>query len=131
MGEHDGYMRLAEPVLHQRHLDLDKETHTLKISDNFLVSAPHTIRLYFQLNPTCTITHLSANEVKISNKNSTIYFRSAASRVTLTRATSDSEIAWVSRGYHTKQASTCIIAEQTIDTDTTIKSIISLEPSNL
>lgn len=50
--EHDGYERLASPVLHRRLVTLCAETGRLRVLDTLVTSGPHDVELRFHLGPT-------------------------------------------------------------------------------
>ncbi len=48
---HDGYRRLADPVLHHRRVELDRATRTLAIQDWIEAAASHAVLLAYHLGP--------------------------------------------------------------------------------
>jgi hypothetical protein len=54
-GEHDGYTRLADPVVHRREFRLDKRTRTLVITDRLLGSGRHEAAWNFTLAPGASV----------------------------------------------------------------------------
>lgn len=56
-GWHDGYQRLADPVLHTRRIALDKQTGHIVIDDTLQMAGTHVIELFFHCDEH---THLSA-----------------------------------------------------------------------
>lgn len=54
-GEHDGYLRLADPVLHRRMIDFDKPRKILKIIDNIEAKEEHFIELHWHFSEHCDL----------------------------------------------------------------------------
>ena len=55
-GWHDGYLRLADPVLHRRRILLDKRTRVVTIEDRLEMSGEHEIELFFHCSERCTVS---------------------------------------------------------------------------
>ncbi|NVL90066.1 MAG: alginate lyase family protein [Desulfobacterales bacterium] len=51
VGEHYGYERLKEPVIHRREILFDKKTRTFRIKDQFNVKGKHLFEWYFHFAP--------------------------------------------------------------------------------
>jgi hypothetical protein len=54
-GWHDGYLRLADPVLHRRRLTLDKRARSLTIEDRLEMSGEHDVEIFFHCAPECAV----------------------------------------------------------------------------
>ncbi len=54
-GWHDGYMRLADPVMHRRRITLDKLARQVVIEDSLHMSAMHEIELFFHCGDQCRV----------------------------------------------------------------------------
>jgi len=50
LGEHNGYSRLSEPVIHQRSIEYDKRDRTWIIIDKALGNGTHTFALFFHFD---------------------------------------------------------------------------------
>jgi hypothetical protein len=68
-GEHFGYKRLKNPVIHQRSIIYNKEE--IKIEDNLKGKGNHFVELFFHLAKNIKIRKIS-NEIKINNVSITI-----------------------------------------------------------
>lgn len=109
-GEHDGYTRLADPVIHRRTLELDSASGTLTIRDEIDARGSHAIAVYFHFSEFCTVlsTRNSGYEIAVGDGHVVLEMDPALSHETLTG--SEAPIAgWVSRGYHHKTPATTII----------------------
>lgn len=54
-GWHDGYTRLADPVLHRRRITLDKRSPRIVIEDTLQMAGVHDIELFFHFSEACRI----------------------------------------------------------------------------
>ena len=54
-GWHDGYQRLADPVLHRRRLRLGKRARTLTIEDRLEMSRAHDVEIFFHCAAECVV----------------------------------------------------------------------------
>jgi len=52
---HEGYLRLADPVLHRRRLILDKRVRSLTIEDRLEMSGEHDVELFLHCAPECDV----------------------------------------------------------------------------
>lgn len=101
-GEHDGYARLADPVVCGRSLTLDQRTRTLRIVDRVSAKGRHQVVLYFHLSEFCEAER-RGNEIHIDCGEGRGVLRIPSGlNIELTRGGSPEEGGWVSRGYHRK-----------------------------
>jgi len=54
-GWHDGYMRLADPVMHRRRITFDKLARRVVIEDSLQMAATHGIELFFHCADRCRV----------------------------------------------------------------------------
>jgi hypothetical protein len=54
-GWHDGYTRLADPVLHRRRITFDKRAAHIVIEDTLQMAGEHDIELFFHFSEACSI----------------------------------------------------------------------------
>ncbi|HEX4618369.1 MAG TPA: heparinase II/III-family protein, partial [Steroidobacteraceae bacterium] len=54
-GWHEGYLRLADPVLHRRRLTLEKRTRSLAIEDRLEMSGEHEVEIFFHCAAECAV----------------------------------------------------------------------------
>lgn len=110
-GEHDGYLRLADPARHRRTLELYPESRTLVILDELDAKGGHDVALYFHLAERCLLDGAAGNVFELLLGGSRVTLRIDA-RLTVERLFgSEAPIGgWVSRGYHRKLPSTTLVA---------------------
>jgi hypothetical protein len=54
-GWHDGYMRLADPVMHRRRITLEKRDRRLLIEDALRMAGTHEVELFFHCSEQCRV----------------------------------------------------------------------------
>ena len=55
VAEHDGYLRLDDPVLHRRELKYERTTRTLSVIDELQCRGEHEIEMFWHLNDSCSV----------------------------------------------------------------------------
>ena len=110
IGEHDGYTRLSDPVIHRRTLELDAQKRELIVRDDILARGKHDIEVYFHFAENCRVTRAAPNryEVDVGPGGVTVELDPRLSVQTL--CGSEGPIGgWVSRGYHRKTPSATLV----------------------
>lgn len=105
VGEHDGYCRLDEPVVHRRSVALDHRERTIVITDELVGKGAHDVSIHFHFGETCEMDKdaLAAGHCLISFGDHSVemVFDEALSLEAVKGA--ESPIGgWLSRGYHRK-----------------------------
>ena len=104
-GWHDGYLRLADPVLHRRRILLDKRARLVTIEDRLEMSGEHEIELFFHCSERCTVSP-SDEGFAIEQGGVTLWLRlpRAAGATSMVHLGSVEPISgWVSRRFDAKQ----------------------------
>jgi uncharacterized heparinase superfamily protein len=111
IGEHDGYTRLADPVLHRRTLELDERSRILTIQDDIMARGPHEIAAYFHLAEDAVLSSEGPNRYRIS-VGSGVVTLDVDARLSVGVVTGSSEpiAGWISGAYHHKVPSATLIA---------------------
>src|SRR5262245_53624826 len=110
-GEHDGYTRLANPVVHRRTLELDDRSRILTIQDDIVATGTHEIAAYFHLAEDALLFADGPNRYRIAVGAGTVTLQVDASLAVELLMGSEKPIGgWVSRGYHRKVPGTTLIA---------------------
>jgi len=111
IGEHDGYARLADPVLHRRTLELDERSRILTIQDDIVGSGSQEIAAYFHLAEDALLAVERPNRYRIAVGGGTVTLEvDARLAVDVLTGSTEPMGGWVSRGYHGKVPSTTLIA---------------------
>jgi uncharacterized heparinase superfamily protein len=111
VGEHDGYRRLADPVLHRRTLALDGPSRILTVEDEIVAEGAHDVAMGFHLAEGARLAEAGRNRYVIAVDGDTVTLTVDARLTGEIHAGSEEPIAgWVSRRYHRKVPSTTLVA---------------------
>ncbi|MGE4092152.1 MAG: alginate lyase family protein [Candidatus Binatia bacterium] len=110
-GEHDGYRRLPDPVLHRRTIDLHGQAGTVRIRDEIVAGSRHAVSLVFHLAESCRISSVDGRRFVITTGQDTLLLTVDPRLSVNVLAGSEEPIAgWVSHGYHRKVPTITLIA---------------------
>jgi hypothetical protein len=130
IGEHDGYARLMNPVLHRRTLELDGHARILTIQDDIAATGTHEIAAYFHLAEDALVSAERLNRYRIAVEGGKLTLEVDAHLTVEVLAGSDEPIGgWVSRSYHRKVPSTTLIARGRCQGRCSYVSRIGIEPA--
>jgi uncharacterized heparinase superfamily protein len=111
VGEHDGYTRLGDPVVHRRALSLDAEMGVLTICDEIVAHGTHEITVCFHIAEDASVSAARANEYRIDVAGGTVVLEiDGCLSVETLRGSEEPVGGWVSRGYHRRAPSTTLMA---------------------
>jgi len=115
VGEHDGYRRLSDPVIHRRALTLDGKNRSVIIHDILKCKKKHYILMAFHLAENCRIVTQQINRFEIDTGSGQVYLTiDPRLNVDLYYGSSNPIAGWVSRGYHQKVKSVTLYAKAVI-----------------
>lgn len=126
-GEHNGYGRLTDPLLHRRTLELNGNKRILNITDEMVTKGQHSVRLAFHFAPTCKLEQLDETGFRISGRNGSATLRlDIMLAAEIFHGSLRPPLGWASNGYHQKQPCPALVATADICRETTISCSISL-----
>ena len=125
-GLHDGYRRLSDPVIHRRTIETSKSRFAVDIIDELVCRSNHEVAAYFHLAPECQVDVLDRHTVLVSRDNISIYVESSDGVLELQEAAADNGTGWISRAYHVKEPSRCLVVRLDINGTETMRTRISL-----
>jgi hypothetical protein len=103
VGEHDGYTRLDDPVVHRRTVALDGTARTLVVQDEVQAAGPHDVDLFFHFSEECTIAAGSGPRREVSLPGLRLAVETDPRlAVAVLVGSEEPKGGWVSRGYHRK-----------------------------
>jgi hypothetical protein len=106
-------MRLKDPVMHRRTLDLDARSRILTIRDEIIAKGSHKIGIYFHLSEECIISNGQSNQYEIDVRGRKITFElDTKLSVETLKGNVDPIGGWIGRGYHQKFPSGTIIGRR-------------------
>jgi Heparinase II/III-like protein/Heparinase II/III N-terminus len=108
--EHDGYLRLPEPVTHRRTVHFDRGTGNVSLEDNFRGTGKHQVELFFHLHEDAEVLNVRDGEAQIRWHNRLITFSSpdlsspdGTTRWEILRGSENPRLGWRSHSFNQKQ----------------------------
>jgi hypothetical protein len=108
-GEHDGYTRLADPVLHRRSLSLDGAQRELVVADEFTTQGRHAYCFCLHFAEHCQVTRCDGGrfQIRVDGGRLTLELDPLL-EVEMLRGSESPPGGWVSRGYHQRVPGTTL-----------------------
>ncbi|HEY2628655.1 MAG TPA: alginate lyase family protein [Usitatibacter sp.] len=101
---HDGYMAMADPVMHQRRIVLDKVSRRIGIDDTLEMDGVHEIELFLHCHEECLVT-LGASDAQVRRGERSIHVSFPTlpgSELTLLEASTNPIGGWISHAFDRK-----------------------------
>lgn len=104
VAEHDGYMRLQDPVLHRRAVTLEKTRMSVVVEDTFICRNEHNIGIHWHISEDTSLEQLRPDTVRICRGRHVLTFYSCEKEFTLTIAKGDVSpiLGWRSHHFNEK-----------------------------
>ena len=105
LAEHDGYRRLADPVIHRRHVKYFRADRLIYVADHVKCSGHHILEWHWHFAPECRIelsplgAHVSVNDWRVH-----LVF-DAGMQFSLHEGQIDPPLGWISRRFDQKEPS--------------------------
>jgi hypothetical protein len=128
-GNHDGYTRLADPVIHRRTVRLKGGEGEIEILDEIECRQSHRVSLHFQFSEYCALERLdqSRYRVVIEGLDRTLTFSLPdALEASLYCGSESPKAGWVSRGYHRKTPAPQLVLRGEVSGTTRFRTRISV-----
>jgi uncharacterized heparinase superfamily protein len=107
---HDGYQRLADPVIHRRRLRLYKKSKKLLVADRLDCTGGHDIEVFFHFSEHCRVEQTAAASFTAANDNTRLIINlDPQLKPELLRGSEHPISGWVSRTYGLKQPSFTLV----------------------
>lgn len=117
-GEHDGYMRLSDPVKHQRTIVFSKKESKFLITDRLECDAEHLIEQFWHFSEACDVT-IDGHEITAINEGVQMVMTLPSNvEIKSCRGQESPPCGWVSRRFDVKVPSTTVIVSQKIKGET-------------
>ncbi len=115
MAFHDGYRRLADPVIHTRKLQLFTKSRMLVITDRLECEGAHDIELFFHFSEKCQVRQVGLGSFEALNRNKRISIRvDSRCKPELYHGCEKPILGWISRTFGVKEPSFTLVARATI-----------------
>jgi len=126
-GEHDGYLRLQDAVLHKRGILFDKGTNLINVCDHIECTGSHIIQLCWHFSEQCSV-HVQNKKVVVSVGDVGLMMTMKDKNITpkLIVGSDNPEGGWVSRRFDHKVPTTTVVWEMNITNNTVFKTQLAL-----
>lgn len=109
VGEHDGYTRLADPVVHRRRVEVDGDRGFVTIEDRLEAQGSHEVSVAFHFAEDCDVSPRGDNVLVVALDGRSLRFEMDPSlEVRTVRGEPHPGGGWISRGYHRKTPATVV-----------------------
>jgi hypothetical protein len=126
-GRHDGYTRLADPVVHEREVRLDAASGSIIVTDRLECRGAHTIDILWHLHPHCR-SEARDGGVRVENAGAAIVIRPdpESGTISLHHGEGDPPMGWYSPGIDRKTPATAVRVSRMIEGTTVCRTRIQL-----
>jgi len=126
VGEHHGYERLEDPVVHRREILYDADRHQFEVSDLLRCSGEHRAVRAWHFSEQCQVERQGAG-LRIVNGHAQVHLEplEPLERVEIHRAGTALQGGWVSRSFGSKQPATTVLWCSRISGDTVLRTRIN------
>jgi hypothetical protein len=130
VGEHHGYERLADPVVHRREIDFDADRQLIEVTDLLRCDGEHTARRAWHFAEGCQVERDGAG-LRIVNGFTHVHMEplEPLERVEIHRGGTPMQGGWVSRSFGSKQPTTTVLWHSRVAGDTVLRTRISYSRS--
>jgi hypothetical protein len=106
LGEHDGYHRLEDPVIHRREVVFEARRQTIEVSDMLRCDGAHRVRRSWHFAEDCLVER-AQDGLKVTSGLTQVFFEplEPLDSVQLHRGGNTEQGGWVSRSFGRKQPS--------------------------
>ncbi len=130
-GEHDGYTRLDDPVVHRRTVTLGEDSDTILVKDEILARAKHDVAIYWHFAEHCDVRLSNGHGVDVDFGRGRLTMElDEQLSVRQLRGSENPPLGWVSRGYHRRAPSVSVVGsvgaegQVTLTTKLTVSSLL-------
>lgn len=100
-GWHDGYMRLAEPVMHRRRITLDKPRRRIEVEDVLETTGMHFVEIFFHCAEQCEVSSVE-HGIMVARQGARMLLRLpevAGAGIQIIRGQESPRLGWISRRF--------------------------------
>ncbi|MFT6044230.1 MAG: hypothetical protein ACI8TV_001655 [Porticoccaceae bacterium] len=128
LASHNGYLRLPNPVSHQREVILDKNTGVYELCDRINFSSQHEIEQLWHFAEACDVQLLEGNVIRVSHGPVTVTME-LDPKLHLLKYVGDTDrpLGWVSRSFDNKVASSTVCGSIIASSNTMLTTRITID----
>jgi hypothetical protein len=126
VGEHYGYQRLDDPVVHRREIVLEPARQQIEVVDLLRCAGKHRARRAWHFAEDCQVVR-HGNGLRVIAGRTQVIFEAVEDpeRVEIHRGGNAAQGGWISRRFGRKQPTTTVLWHSLVDGDTTLRTRIT------
>jgi hypothetical protein len=127
--EHDGYLRLPDPVLHRRTAAWCKESLTLQVEDTFTCEERHEAEVHWHLSEEANLIELGDRSFRVALDDKVLTFSFSGEGpldVSVIRGATEPILGWRSPAFHSKVPIATIRCAMPVESETKLVTRIDL-----
>jgi hypothetical protein len=124
-GEHEGYRRFADPVIHRR--EIHRRGNVYEISDTLSCDGDHAAEQWWHFSEDCDVTQ-SNGIICAENRGARIRLTPRSGSIRLFHGSEDPIAGWVSRRFGVKVPTASVCVDNEIRGHTTLRATIECFP---
>jgi hypothetical protein len=126
VGEHDGYRRLADPVVHRREIAFDPQRCMVDVVDTLICGGQHRAARWWHFPESCTVEP-AGRGLRVINGMSRVVFepREDLDAVEIHRAGTAEQGGWISRSFGKKVPGTSVCWRSAVNGNTVLRTRIT------
>jgi hypothetical protein len=130
VGEHYGYQRLADPVVHRREIEFDAQAQSIEVTDLLRCEGAHGACRAWHFSEHCQVER-SGSGLKVVHGTTQVYFEplEEPARVEIHRGGVVGKGGWISRSFGRKVPSTTVLWYADVRGDTVLRTRITYQRS--
>jgi hypothetical protein len=129
-GEHYGYQRLADPVVHRREIDFDPRAQSIEVTELLRCAGQHDACRAWHFSEHCQVERLGSG-LKVVHGTTQVYFEplEEPGRVEIHRGGGADQGGWISRSFGRKVPTTTVLWHSQVNGDTVLRTRITYQRS--
>lgn len=130
LASHNGYMRLSDPLLHQREVIFHKNSGVFELSDRLKCQAEHQVEQFWHFAEDCRVEVEAGNRLRVTRGDVIVVMvLDGDLAISVSHGDADKPSGWVSRSFDNKTASITVCASGTISAEAVLTTRIEIETS--
>lgn len=126
VGEHDGYRRLPDPVLHRREIRFDPHHRSIEVLDTLACEGSHEARRAWHFSENCQV-EAEGNGIRVISGYTQVFFEADGNldRIEIHQGGTATQGGWISRRFGCKQPTTTVLWYSRFSGSTMLRTRIS------
>jgi hypothetical protein len=114
VAEHDGYLRLEDPVLHRREIRFDAVRAMLEVTDHLMCKQSHRVEQFWHFSERCSVDVQPGMVSVVDGDQQLVITTPQNANIQKEFGSEDPEMGWISRSFDTRAPTTTLRVSLTI-----------------